>query len=282
MDLISMTEHTAIRTDNRFGQIPHWVTESEISDGAYRLYAHLLKYADKDSREAYPARSRLAKDLRKSDRSVDTYIKELKRIGALKVFNRKKRGTNQNYTNIYYVITANPHAESELATATPEVDWEIVEDVAKPVSPPSEAGFAENDTHLTTPNPFTSEQSPEQMLHPRFTNRGDENKKSGELADPISPAWHHSEDRQIIIRNIQAIATAKAAKDPITAENGVNRLHDNLCTAFNSDGDGLDSLIWDYNWEPKKPQATKLAAAIWLNQLLNEWQKETPITWRGA
>lgn len=277
-----MTEHTVIRTDNRFAQIPHWVTESEISDGAYRLYAHLLKYADKDTQEAYPARSRLAKDLRKSDRSVDAYIKELKRIHALKVFNRKKRGTNQNYTNIYYVVTANPHAESELAAAAPNVDWEIVEDVAKPVSPPSEAGFAENDTHLTIPTCFTPEQDSEQMLHPHSHERGNEIKKSaGELADPISPAWHTSEDRQIIIRNIQAIATLKAAKDPTGAQNGVNRLHDNLTTAFNSDGDIIDGMIWDYNWEPSKPQTNKLEAAIWLNQLLNAWQNETSIEWRG-
>lgn len=147
-----MTEHTAVRTDNRFSQIPHWVTESPISDGAYRLYGVLMKYAHYQTRDAYPSRATLARDVRKSDRSVDGYIKELCAIGALKVLRRKRKGTKENYTNLYHVITANPHADDELSADAPEADWEVVEEVAKSASLGGEERFAENDTYSTTPS----------------------------------------------------------------------------------------------------------------------------------
>ena len=58
-----MTEYAAARTDNRFSQIPHWVTEAPISDGAYRLYGVLMKYAHYQTRDAYPSRATLARDV---------------------------------------------------------------------------------------------------------------------------------------------------------------------------------------------------------------------------
>ena len=161
-----MTEYTAVRTDNRFSQIPHWVTEAPISDGAYRLYGVLMKYAHYQTRDAYPSRATLARDVRKSDRSVDGYIKELCAIGALKVFRRKRKGTKENYTNLYHVITANPHADDELSADAPEADWEIVQEVAKSASPGGEVSFAENDTHSTTPSSYsTSEETSDNAFH---------------------------------------------------------------------------------------------------------------------
>lgn len=155
-----MNDLIAVRRDNRFSQIPHWVNESKISDGAYRLYSYLFKYSDNTTREAYPSRATLAKDIRKTDRSVDTYIKELEAIGAVRVLRRKKRGTKQNYTNIYHVITANPYAEAELEAFAPEQDWEVIPEVAKLVSPGGEADFAGTNTHLTmTHSSFTSDES---------------------------------------------------------------------------------------------------------------------------
>lgn len=154
-----MTDLIAVRRDNRFSQIPHWVNESQISDGAYRLYSYLFKYSDNNTREAYPSRATLAKDIRKTDRSVDTYIKELEAIGAVRVLRRKKRGTKQNYTNIYHVITANPYAEAELEAFAPEKDWEVIPEVAKPASLGGEADFAGTNTHLTmTHSSVTSDQ----------------------------------------------------------------------------------------------------------------------------
>jgi hypothetical protein len=51
--------------------IPHWVIMANISDGALRLYAVLMKYADNDTGTAFPARSTLARDIRKSPDTVD-------------------------------------------------------------------------------------------------------------------------------------------------------------------------------------------------------------------
>ncbi|MGO2633627.1 MAG: helix-turn-helix domain-containing protein, partial [Galactobacter sp.] len=107
-----MTHRTPTQdiTDNRFAVIPHWIVFSGISDGAFRLYAILRKYADSDTLEAFPARSTLARDLGKSADSVDRHAKELVGIGALKITRRKRKGTNQNYTNLYTLISANPNA----------------------------------------------------------------------------------------------------------------------------------------------------------------------------
>lgn len=275
-DMEAENDHGTVNMPDKipFAQVPHWITRSgkALSPGAKALYAGIMSYAHNTTRYAFPGRQRLADDLGVSLRSVGAYLKELEDFGAMAIVRggRKKEsgGFTTNEYTLAYAAPLKKHAKTREQETT---------------SRREQNKHPKLDPDLTTLSTFTSEQDSEQMLHPRFTNRGDENKKSaGELADPISPAWYASEDRSIILSNIQAIARAKAAKDPVTAGHGVNQLHDNLCAAFNSDGDGLDGLIWDYNWEPKKPQATKLAAAIWLNQLLNEWQKETPITWRGA
>lgn len=187
-----MTEYTAVRTDNRFSQIPHWVTEAPISDGAYRLYGVLMKYAHYQTRDAYPSRTTLARDVRKSDRSVDGYIKELCAIGALKVFRRKRKGTKENYTNLYHVITANPHADNELSADAPEADWEIVQEVAKPASPGGEVSFAENDTHSTTPSSyFTSEGASDKQFHAHTPCEAEK--------DHALPVHHYIETKQLLI-----------------------------------------------------------------------------------
>lgn len=132
-----------ITTDNKFAQIPEWVIDSEISDGALRLYAVLLRYADYRSGEAFPARKTLAVRLRKTDRSIDTYTKELVEIGALVVTKRfldadRKRPTSNKYT----VITANPNYVAPPSEET--------------FAPPGEVDFSLtipsiNDTHLNAP-----------------------------------------------------------------------------------------------------------------------------------
>lgn len=124
----------SIITDNRFAIIPHWIIFSSISDGALRLYAVLTKYADNESRQAFPSRATLAKDIKKSPDSVDRYIKELEALGALKVQRRKKGGSKENYANLYTLITSNPQG------------------VAAEVRLPGGMDAAENYTHLTTPN----------------------------------------------------------------------------------------------------------------------------------
>lgn len=139
--------HERIILDNRFSQIPHWVTFSDISDGALRLYLVLFKYASSDTATAYPSRRTLARDLRKSVKSVDNYTKELRDIGALKVIKRKRKGSKANYTNLYCLITANPNAP-DLPDVV-EVDKgakPVTPGVAKHTAPGGETCYAQNYT----------------------------------------------------------------------------------------------------------------------------------------
>lgn len=66
-----------IRVDRRFAIIDEWVLDLEVSDRALRLYAILLRYADKDTHKAFPSRRTLADRLRCSPKSVDRAIAEL-------------------------------------------------------------------------------------------------------------------------------------------------------------------------------------------------------------
>ena len=135
--------------------LPHWVIFSGASSGAIHLYAILMKYADNHTGQAFPARSRLASDLGKSVDTVDRHVKELKDIGALKVMQRKRRDSQENYTNLYTLITTNPQS-----MGIPDGMDVEVEEVAATLRPPSRTHAAENHTHLTTPTPsFTSDKS---------------------------------------------------------------------------------------------------------------------------
>lgn len=76
-----MTQH--IQIDRRFAIIDEWVLDLDISDRAIRLYAVLVRYADKDTHKAFPSRGTLAKRLHCSTKSVDRAIQELIDAGLL-------------------------------------------------------------------------------------------------------------------------------------------------------------------------------------------------------
>lgn len=76
---------------NKFSQIPEWVIDANISDGAFRLYAVLMRYADNKTGKAFPALETLAKRLRKNEKSVRRYAKELADNGIVSVQNRGKK-----------------------------------------------------------------------------------------------------------------------------------------------------------------------------------------------
>lgn len=73
---------TRIITDNSFVLIPEWILFSDISDGAVALYAVLRANADSHPNHATPTRKHLAKDMGKSTRSIDRYLKELRSLGV--------------------------------------------------------------------------------------------------------------------------------------------------------------------------------------------------------
>lgn len=125
--------HTSSRltVDGRFAIIPHWILDADLSSGAIHLYAVLRRYADGRTGDAFPSRSTLARDLGKSSRrTIDGYLAELRRAGALTVTQRKKPGTQQNQTSIYHLVTLPPVQQN---------------------APPRAVDCSENYTHSTTP-----------------------------------------------------------------------------------------------------------------------------------
>lgn len=134
---------------NKFSQVPEWVLDADISDGAFRLYAALLRYAKQSTKEAFPARSTLAKRLRKNPKSIDRYIRELTEVGALKVQEQYKKGTNMRTSNLYTVVTDRP----EVATSTsPPIeegsDIEVATGRDTSVATGRDTDVAHNETHV--------------------------------------------------------------------------------------------------------------------------------------
>lgn len=145
-----MKNNTAITADNRFAIIPHWVIYSDLSDAALRLYAVMAKYADNSSGKAWPSRGTLAKDMRKSEKTVDRAIKELVQAGALRVSRRYDPETREYRSNLYTLITAKPAIE---------------EGVASPVSPPTPKDVPLTRPTELDPYSFTSDLRSDEMLH---------------------------------------------------------------------------------------------------------------------
>src|SRR4051812_17790759 len=83
-------------TRHGFTQVPNFIlTKKNISVGAKLAYAMLLKYAWYDD-ACFPGQIKLADDMGATDRSIRTYLKELKAAALLEI---KQRGLGK--TNLY-------------------------------------------------------------------------------------------------------------------------------------------------------------------------------------
>lgn len=83
---------------NGFTPVPNVILESKsLSLGAKVLYALLLRYAWQNS-EAFPGQGRLAESTGCTERTIRTYLTELKNAGLI---SWKRRGLTK--TNIYYI-----------------------------------------------------------------------------------------------------------------------------------------------------------------------------------
>lgn len=76
-----------IRNTLPFATVPEWLLDADLSDRAVRLYAVLVRHADRGG-HAHPSRRGLANRLRCSESSLDRAVKELVGCGALTVTNR--------------------------------------------------------------------------------------------------------------------------------------------------------------------------------------------------
>lgn len=266
-----------------YAQIPRWILRAgdNLSHGAVRLYGVIMTYADNDTRTAFPGQQKLAEDLGVSDRSIRNYLKELEEYGALKVEHRQNKRTGNYYSNEYTLIFDKP---SEVECRRQE-----------------EEGFRlTTSTILTTPTSYTSDQRSEQNVAPALSKRGqDDSQTKAKQSDPISPEFYESEDRKALITNVQYLAQYRKqtseqykqtddpdqlAKISLNLENMTAQFTDNLITAFPGIDDyQVDSMIWDYGWEPPMKAATdRFTAAKWFNQFIHSLQQETgQLTWRG-
>jgi hypothetical protein len=95
-----------VTTDLRFSIVPHWIIKHDISDRALRLYSVLAGFADSETNQAFPGRTRLSKDLRCSLKSVDRAVSELEAIGAIRKKQRVKDGHYQS--SLYTVVRIDP------------------------------------------------------------------------------------------------------------------------------------------------------------------------------
>ena len=93
---------THIRVDRRFAILDEHVLDADVSDRAIRLYAVLMRYADKDTHKAFPSRKTLATRLRCSPASVDRASAELVEAGLM------SKQQRHNNSLIYTLVTSSP------------------------------------------------------------------------------------------------------------------------------------------------------------------------------
>jgi len=95
-----------ITTDLRFSMIPHWLLATNVSNTGLRLYAVLAKFADAETGQAFPGRTRLSKELDCSLKTVDRAVAELIELGAIRKVQRVKDGYYQS--SLYTVVRIDP------------------------------------------------------------------------------------------------------------------------------------------------------------------------------
>jgi len=136
-----------ITTDLRFSMVPHWVTDSGISDRALRLYSVLAKFADAETGQAFPGRTRLSNELSCSLKSVDRAVSELIELGAVKKTQRVKDGHYQS--SLYTVVRVDPGSDQTRPRVTDDATPR--HDGPDPVSPVTHR------TITTEPEPLKQE-----------------------------------------------------------------------------------------------------------------------------
>jgi helix-turn-helix protein len=108
----------SIRNTLPFATVPEWLLfEADVSDRAVRLYAVLVRHADKAG-HAHPSRRRLAKLLGCSESSLDRAMKELEASHAVQV--HRHRNDDGDWDVNQYVLT--PGGVTTEATPTLTTD----------------------------------------------------------------------------------------------------------------------------------------------------------------
>jgi hypothetical protein len=94
----------SVKADNYFAIVPEWVIYADISSQAVRLYCALRRHADK-SHTAHPSQARLAELTFSSINTVKRSLRELDRIGAVRITPRLD-GEGRRTSNDYLLLSA--------------------------------------------------------------------------------------------------------------------------------------------------------------------------------
>ena len=127
-----------VSADNYFAIVPEWVIYSDISANAIRLYCVLARHSDKDTGDCFPSRNTLMDLSRQSKATLSASTKELVKIGAVIVTRRYGEDGKDYLSNLYKIITQNPHPSSE-------IEQGACSDNEQPLSNPRTSPSAESD-----------------------------------------------------------------------------------------------------------------------------------------
>lgn len=266
-----------------------WVYEaSGLNYNEKHVLGYLTYRANNQTRRTWVSVGTIARECGYSKTSRNTVRNALRglRDKGLISYEEQQAGQGEKQSSNTYTV--------HWGSSTPGADSTIP---PVPTAPPPDAESttnrelnkeSEQGTYCTSDSDESDQQ--EKLARPILTNPtpagaddGSERSARAAAADPVSPEFYASEDRQILVRNIQDLAETHKAhgKDGPEYELVFETFESNLVTAFNED-DLLDHLLWDQNWRPTKIHADKYQAAKWLNKFLHTWTNEIgQLAWRG-
>lgn len=268
-----------------------YVTElrgADLSDSEFRVHMMLWTHSSADLSSARPTVSTLMAETGYSERTVRRSLSGLREKGFIQL---DSPGGNVGGKNLAAVYTLTLPEGGGATSDTPGVPAVTGGPCQQRQGGPATGGPLSDPSSDPEPGPESD---------PRDTGDSAESTQSsytidpdgstlspGERNDPISPAFHHSQDRKFLLQAVKVIAQNRAEGNHENLEINL----DHLLLALNTFFDRGDEYLWgsDYGWEdiPKKC-VDAYEAGKWLNTYLNAWQAEegplewTPYNWEAA
>jgi len=134
-----------------FTSVPNIVLTSDLSFGAKVIYALLLMFAWQD-KETFPGQARLAQAAGCTERTVRTYLNELKEAGLI---TWKRRGLTQ--TNVYYINKLDSNLDRKYSS---DQDWKHSD--RKSVSYPDRKQISDQDEKQVSDKEYSDQEYSDQ------------------------------------------------------------------------------------------------------------------------
>jgi len=134
-----------------FTSVPNIVLTSDLSFGAKVIYALLLMFAWQD-KETFPGQARLAQAAGCTERTVRTYLNELKEAGLI---TWKRRGLTQ--TNVYYINKLDSFLDRKYSS---DQDWKHSD--RKSVSYPDRKQISDQDEKQVSDKEYSDQEYSDQ------------------------------------------------------------------------------------------------------------------------